>query len=42
MKTTIAKLNECVGQDVTLSGWVYNSRHSGKVAFIVLRDGVLF
>jgi asparaginyl-tRNA synthetase len=39
MKTTIAKLNEAVGQEVTLSGWVYNSRHSGKVAFIVLRDG---
>lgn len=39
MKTTITKLNECVGQEVTLSGWVYNSRHSGKVAFIVLRDG---
>jgi asparaginyl-tRNA synthetase len=39
MKTAIAKLNEVVGQEVTLSGWVYNSRHSGKVAFIVLRDG---
>jgi asparaginyl-tRNA synthetase len=39
MKTTIAKLGECVGQEVELSGWVYHSRHSGKVAFIVLRDG---
>jgi asparaginyl-tRNA synthetase len=39
MKTTIAKLSEFVGQEVTLSGWVYHSRHSGKVAFIVLRDG---
>jgi asparaginyl-tRNA synthetase len=39
MKTTIAKLNESVGQEVTLCGWVYHSRHSGKVAFIILRDG---
>jgi aspartyl-tRNA synthetase len=39
MKTTIAQLNGFVGQEVTLSGWVYHSRHSGKVAFIVLRDG---
>lgn len=39
MKTPINKLSESVGQEVTLCGWVYNSRHSGKVAFIVLRDG---
>ncbi len=39
MKTDIARLHTFVGQEVTLSGWVYNSRHSGKVAFIVLRDG---
>jgi asparaginyl-tRNA synthetase len=39
MKTTINKLSEFIGQKVQLSGWVYHSRHSGKVAFIVLRDG---
>ncbi|MEN6307449.1 MAG: asparagine--tRNA ligase [Anaerohalosphaeraceae bacterium] len=39
MKTTIHQLSAFVGQAVTVSGWVYHSRHSGKVAFIVLRDG---
>ena len=28
-----------MGRTVTLSGWVYNSRGSGKVVFIVIRDG---
>lgn len=28
-----------VGTDVTLNGWVYNSRSSGKVKFLMLRDG---
>jgi asparaginyl-tRNA synthetase len=27
------------GQDVTLRGWVYNRRSSGKLQFILLRDG---
>jgi asparaginyl-tRNA synthetase len=27
------------GQVVTVRGWVYNSRSSGKVKFLVLRDG---
>ena len=26
-------------QNVTLNGWVYNSRRSGKIAFLMLRDG---
>ncbi|UCE58757.1 MAG: hypothetical protein JSU63_15090, partial [Phycisphaerales bacterium] len=38
-KTTIDKLNEHVGRTVTLKGWVYNTRTSGKIAFILLRDG---
>jgi len=37
--TTIGELAAHVGETVTLSGWVYNSRGSGKVAFIVVRDG---
>ncbi len=37
--TTIAKLPKHVGQTVTLSGWLYNSRSSGKLAFLILRDG---
>lgn len=27
------------GKSVTLSGWVYNKRSSGKVRFLILRDG---
>ena len=27
------------GEEVTLNGWVYNSRSSGKVKFLMLRDG---
>ena len=38
-RTMIARLSECVGQTVTLSGWVYHNRASGKVLFVVLRDG---
>ncbi len=38
-RTTIERLGDYVGQTVTLSGWVYNSRASGKIAFIILRDG---
>ncbi len=26
-------------QNVTLNGWVYNSRRSGKIAFLMFRDG---
>jgi len=38
-KTYISKLNENAGQEVTLAGWVYQARSSGKVQFIILRDG---
>jgi asparaginyl-tRNA synthetase len=27
------------GQEVTLKGWVYNKRSSGKIKFLVMRDG---
>ncbi|MHC5111047.1 MAG: asparagine--tRNA ligase [Planctomycetota bacterium] len=37
--TTINRLSEHVGSTVTLQGWVYKSRASGKVAFLVIRDG---
>lgn len=37
--TTIDRLRDHVGKTVTLSGWVYNTRASGKIAFIILRDG---
>ncbi len=37
--TTIDSLGKHIGQKVTLRGWVYNSRASGKIAFIIIRDG---
>lgn len=39
MRVTISELKNYVGQTVDLKGWVYNSRSSGKVKFVVLRDG---
>lgn len=37
--TYIVKLKDFIGQQVTLAGWVYQARSSGKVQFIILRDG---
>lgn len=37
--TTISKLKDYVGQSVQLRGWVYNKRSSGKVKFLIFRDG---
>ena len=37
--SAINNLPNSVGQRVTLCGWLYNSRSSGKVQFLVLRDG---
>jgi asparaginyl-tRNA synthetase len=37
--TTIDRLADHVGHTVTLQGWVHKARSSGKIAFIVLRDG---
>ena len=36
---TIDRLCDHVEQTVTLRGWVYKTRASGKIAFIVVRDG---
>src|SRR5882672_7331203 len=35
----INQLSEHVGQDVTIKGWLYNLRSSGKILFPQLRDG---
>lgn len=37
--STIARLGEHVGQSVTLRGWLYNLRESGKLLFPIFRDG---
>ncbi len=36
---TINHLAEHVGQEVTLKGWAYNFRSSGKIFFLQFRDG---
>jgi asparaginyl-tRNA synthetase len=35
----IDQLKHHVGQEVTLKGWLYNSRASGKIQFLIIRDG---
>ena len=39
MRTFISDLKDHVGQKLELKGWVYNTRSSGKVKFLELRDG---
>ena len=38
-KISITTLGKHVGEEVTVKGWLYNKRSSGKIKFIVLRDG---
>ena len=38
-KIHISNLKNHVGQAVTLQGWLFNKRSSGKVRFVILRDG---
>jgi len=38
-KTTIDSLGRFADREATLEGWLYNSRASGKVQFIIIRDG---
>ncbi len=35
----IIDLKDHIGQEVTLQGWLYNKRSSGKIRFVLLRDG---
>ncbi|MDM7924250.1 MAG: asparagine--tRNA ligase [Pyrinomonadaceae bacterium] len=35
----IEQLKAHIGEEVTLKGWLYNSRSSGKLVFLQLRDG---
>ncbi|MDP9728169.1 asparagine--tRNA ligase [Alicyclobacillus tolerans] len=38
-KTSIQNIGQFLGQSVTLQGWLYNKRSSGKIVFLQLRDG---
>src|SRR6202044_511438 len=37
--TTIADIGKHEGQSITLRGWLYNLRASGKLLFPIFRDG---
>ncbi len=39
MKALIKDFSGLVGQEATVSGWAYNVRSSGSIAFLQLRDG---
>ncbi|MFH1434493.1 MAG: asparagine--tRNA ligase [Pseudomonadota bacterium] len=38
-RPTVETISRFVGGKVTLEGWVYNKRSSGKIVFLQLRDG---
>lgn len=38
-QTYVEDLSGKIGEDVVLKGWLYNSRSSGKLVFLQLRDG---
>ena len=38
-KIYIKDLSKHVGEEISLKGWLYNKRSSGKIKFIILRDG---
>jgi asparaginyl-tRNA synthetase len=42
MQTHINQIGEHVGENVTIKGWLHNRRSSGKIHFLVVRDGTGF
>src|SRR5207237_7247801 len=40
--TTISDIGKHEGQPVTIRGWLYNLRESGKLLFPIFRDGTGF
>src|SRR5688572_28043850 len=42
MHTYIEKIGDRVGETVTIKGWLHNRRSSGKIHFLVVRDGTGF
>ncbi len=39
MRAYINDISECVSKDVEIRGWLYNKRSSGKLYFLLVRDG---
>jgi len=39
VKAFISELSDYIGQDVTISGWLYNKTGKGKLQFLMIRDG---
>ncbi|PIS32176.1 asparagine--tRNA ligase [Candidatus Peregrinibacteria bacterium CG08_land_8_20_14_0_20_41_10] len=39
MLTAISQIKQFVSQEVTLKGWMFNKRGSGKIYFLQIRDG---
>ena len=37
--TLIKNLARHVGEEVEIRGWLFNKRSSGKIAFLIVRDG---
>jgi aspartyl/asparaginyl-tRNA synthetase len=38
-KVYISQLKDNIQKEITLEGWLYNSRASGKIQFLIIRDG---
>ena len=38
-KIRINKIENYIDKEVKINGWVYNSRRSGKIGFLTMRDG---
>ena len=37
--TTVGQIGQFDGQSVTIRGWLYSKRSSGKIRFLQIRDG---
>ena len=35
----IEKINQHVGQEISIKGWLYNKTAKGKLRFLLIRDG---
>src|SRR6266511_1846090 len=38
-QTYISEISKHLGEEVTIKGWLYNKRSSGKLGFLEIRDG---